>query len=356
MAKKRALILTPSVDTRAGGVERFSRLLESALEADGWLVDLLANRGGVSKLVARIGGRPIVESRRAGMMARELGLYDLIITNGTLGWGAPKGRTRIHVIHGTMPAAMLANVSLPWRERVRAGIGGGAAEFLAAQGSAVVAVSRSAAEEAALYYRLRSVRVIENGVDCSLFRPRGRAEAKRRFGLDPNEPLALYVGRVEPRKGATEARQAARLAGFTLAVAGARELSGSLHLGSLQPEDLAWAYSAADCVVFPTRYEACSFVVLEALAAGTPLVTTAVGWARTLAQRVPGYAPLICRPDPESVAESMRCALGSEIRRAASAARDLVVQHNSMERFSADWQQAASAAIAISVRTERDQM
>ncbi len=58
-------------------------------------------------------------------------------------------------------------------------------------------------------------------------------------------------------------------------------------------------------MLFPTRYEACSYVVLEALASGVPLVTTTAGWMGEFLAGCPAYAPLIVTPDVPSVASTL---------------------------------------------------
>ena len=332
-------VVTPSIDTRVGGVERFARSLEKALRED-WSVELLSTGTEVPRNVARFGGRFLWESRAAARAVNSGGPRDLLITNGTLGWGSSKATPRIHVFHGTLPGAMRSNVALPMRERLRSAAGGGLAEYLSARNALTVAVSRSAAEEVGRTFGIHVDRVIENGVDCELFRPRDRAEGRARLGLPQDGRLALFVGRAEPRKGADIAARAAELAGFQLAVAGARPISGAVHLGLLSPESLAWAYSAADCVVFPTRYEACSYVVLEALASGVPLVTTPVGWARDLGRRVPDYRQLLAPPDAPAIAGAMRRSL-EDVRSATAAARELVISHNSLQGFEQRWREMA---------------
>jgi glycosyltransferase involved in cell wall biosynthesis len=102
--------------------------------------------------------------------------------------------------------------------------------------------------------------VIPNGVDTNLFAPGTRLQARDRLGLDSSERFALFVGRFEHRKGADVVPEACRKAGFTLLVAGSGAPSSARSLGVLSPADLAHAYRAADCVVLPSRYEACSFL------------------------------------------------------------------------------------------------
>ncbi|MGI8594284.1 MAG: glycosyltransferase, partial [Solirubrobacteraceae bacterium] len=97
------------------------------------------------------------------------------------------------------------------------------------------------------------------------------------------------------------------------------------------------AYAAADVVLFPTRYEGCSFVVLEALAAGTPLVTTAVGWMPEFLRAMPDYRQLVVAPDVEDVAARLRTLDLSELDRLTAGAREWIVAHNSLVVFDRAW-------------------
>jgi glycosyltransferase involved in cell wall biosynthesis len=142
---------------------------------------------------------------------------------------------------------------------------------------------------------------------------------------------------VEWRKGADLIVEAARRGGMRLAVAGPGAPEGAVDLGVLDPPELAWAYAAADCVLFPTRYEACSYVVLEALAAGVPLVTTRVGWMPDLLRAVPGYEALCVEPDVESIATVLATLDERAAPEVLDAAREHVVAHNSLEAFGERW-------------------
>ena len=336
---RRVVIISAGTDTRMGGVERFSASLEDALRDDSQITRL-SPQHVVPVNIARFGMKDLWQSRDT-IHKLDGTQYDLAISNGTLGWGMPKRPPRIHVFHGTMPTSAWCNHGLLRRERLRSAVAGGVAEWLAGRSATTVAVSQSAAEEVWRFYRIRVDSVIENGVDTTLFAPRDKAEARHRLKLSGVDKIALFVGRAEPRKGAAVALHAAGAAGFTLAVAGPRPVGGALHLGLLDPEELSWAYSAADCVVFPTSYEACSFVVLEALACGVPLVTTPVGWARDLGSRVPGYSELLVPPRPIDIVGELQVVRDGQLDWLTRAARDLVARHNSIGSFNAAWRQVA---------------
>ncbi|MCA1842482.1 MAG: glycosyltransferase family 4 protein [Actinobacteria bacterium] len=175
------------------------------------------------------------------------------------------------------------------------------------------------------------------GVDTELFRPRDRAEARRRFGLSPDRRYALFAGRGERGKGPEVAVQACRWAGFELLAAGTRPPEGSRWLGALPARDLAWAYAAADAVVLPTHYEGFGYVAVEALASGVPIVTTPTGWTRELAAAIPGYRPWLVPPEARVVAGALATTGSDAARAAVEAARAHVLQHNTLAAFERRW-------------------
>ncbi len=147
------------------------------------------------------------------------------------------------------------------------------------------------------------------GVDLTLFSPGQRSAAREAIGLDPNQaadPLLLFVGRLQPLKGAEIAIGAlaqlsapdARRARLVI-VGGpsgpdgeatlrrlrqqARELGVAERVQFTNPrphQQLASYYRAADVCVVPSRSESFGLVALEAAACATPVVTADVGGLR----------------------------------------------------------------------------
>lgn len=125
--------------------------------------------------------------------------------------------------------------------------------------------------------------ILSNGVDTDRFRPpkdpAEREGLRERFGLPLGRPLALFVGRLVPKKGIDIALAAPR-GGYDLVVAGsgdAKALDGQagVHfLGSLPPERVAELMRACDVLVLPTVGEVFPLVVKEAMSTGLPVVTT----------------------------------------------------------------------------------
>ena len=331
----RALIVTPGEDPRAGGVERFSSNLAAALVMEGWLVDFACSGHRASRWAARLGLGYAAMSRAA---ARAIsGRADLIVTNGFLGARAKRSR-HIHVFHGTMVGHSWARRDqVPLRETLRGLVGGGAAEARAGRGARVVAVSESARREVERFYRLRVDVVVPNGVDTDIFRPRPMDEARATFGLPKHASIALFAGRLEPRKGSQFVARAAAAAGYQLVVAGPTAPDHVTHLGSLHQAELALAYNAADVVILPTTYEACSYVVLETLASGTPLITTEVGWMRRFLDDVPQYRELVIEPSATDLTRALGRLQEADVAELTAAGRTYVVMSNDLRPWARTW-------------------
>lgn len=154
----------------------------------------------------------------------------------------------------------------------------------------VVAVSEKVAQELVNIGVSRSrIRVIVNGVDLEEFAP-GESD-RQKLGLPENVTLALFAGDIRtPRKNLDTVLHAlAKVPDLNLVVVGHTqgspfpELAASLGLSDRVHfvgfrRDIPQIMQAVDLFVFPSRYEACSLVLLEALSSGLPVITaTATG-------------------------------------------------------------------------------
>jgi glycosyltransferase involved in cell wall biosynthesis len=136
------------------------------------------------------------------------------------------------------------------------------------------------------------IRVIGNGVD-PVFAETGPAAAG---------DYVLAVATLEPRKNLTRAVEAARLAGVDLRVVGEKGWGGVEVPGWVgRPGDaeLAALYRGARCLVFPSLYEGFGIPILEAMACGTPVVTSKGGATEEVAG---GAAVLVDPLDTASIA------------------------------------------------------
>jgi glycosyltransferase involved in cell wall biosynthesis len=337
-SRDHAIIVSPNPITATGGVERMSGLVVRILEERGWQVSVACPPASPPRSIYRVGLGSLWLSHAAARAAADLGPAKLIVTNGFLGAGFPSEIPRVHVYHGTMVRSSIATRALmPRRELARRMLGGGLSEVLSARAATVVCVSESAAREVQRYYRVRVDEILPNAIDTAVFRPFPRAEAREQLGLPEDRRIALYVGRPDRGKGFQLLPGATQRAGYELAVAGPGTLRGARELGVLDPPQLARAYCAADCVVLPSAYESCSYVVLEALACGVPLITTRVGWMKQLVRELPAYDPLCVHPDEEEIADRLRRLPELARPDVIERARELVARYHGLREYGARW-------------------
>lgn len=141
--------------------------------------------------------------------------------------------------------------------------------------------------------------VVGRGVDTQLFNPARRCEAFRRTHVHPQQTALLYVGRVSLEKNLSVLvdafrRVAARRSDIALLVVGdgpyraqmESELQGlpARFLGVLGGYELATAYASCDCFVFPSETDTLGNVVLEAQAAGLPVIVSGCGGPKDCVQ------------------------------------------------------------------------
>ena len=116
---------------------------------------------------------------------------------------------------------------------------------------------------------------IHNGVDRSIFYPRGREREHGDREGDEDGPYVLFVGS-EERKGLSTVLSFAETSPYEVRLVGLDDVGvrGVAGLGRVSPGTLAGLYSGALATIHPAKFEPFGNVVLESLACGTPVVTT----------------------------------------------------------------------------------
>ena len=167
------------------------------------------------------------------------------------------------------------------------------------------------------------IEIVPPGVDHSIFKPSSKKEARAQLNLSA-DPILLFVGRIQPLKGADLAvltlselsHEAAHLVlvGGSSGPEGPREekrirqmvdeLGLTQRVTFIEPqkhEKLVNWYQAADVVIMPSKSESFGLVALEASATGVPVVASSVGGLQTIIEHdLSGY--LIDDRDPFSYA------------------------------------------------------
>ncbi len=198
------------------------------------------------------------------------------------------------------------------------------------------------------------IEVIPYGVHLDRFDPgaRDKRDARRRFGLPEEAFVAGLVGRIEAGKGqhvAVEAFARAAVPGALLVLCGSPQ--GEAYLEELKARiralgiessvrilpftfEVPTLMGAFDVSLLPSRRETFGLVVIEAMAAGLPVIATRAGGVPEIVDH--GETGLLFDPgDTETLARhirrlaedaSLRESLGRRARKAAEGRYDYAVQ------------------------------
>lgn len=232
------------------------------------------------------------------------------------------------------------------------------------QAAQVIAVSEATKRDVLEHFPIGPdrVTVVHHGVDRDRYRPAPDEDVARirtRHRLDG--PYLLFVGGIEPRKNLPAlVRAYAMLEDRPYLVIGGpavpwsprgrpemiealAELPDEVRArvrftGFLREEDKIPLLTGAEALVFPSRYEGFGMPLLEAMACGTPIVTSGV----SALPEVAGDAAVYVDPDePEDIARGMRTVLEDEALRAA-------LRKAGLERVEAfDWDETARRTARI---------
>jgi glycosyltransferase involved in cell wall biosynthesis len=196
----------------------------------------------------------------------------------------------------------------------------------------VIAVSAALADEVKWMYQVPDwkLRMVHNGINCSRFD--GMIDpgvCRATYGIGPLDPMALYVGRMSTQKGPDllleavpgilEHRADAKIAfvgdgdmkpylerrAFELGVQHAVRFLGAMGAWS----DLVNLYKSTDVVCVPSRNEPFGVVILEAWAAGKPVVVTENGGPRYITSH--GEDGFVVYANPQSICWGINTIFGN---------------------------------------------
>jgi glycosyltransferase involved in cell wall biosynthesis len=335
VAARRIGIVTYGLDRPLSGVTRVaSELGRALLDRPGWEVTFLTayrqgpfrEERGIQSFAlpgcARLPALMLLGGPLIALAARKLRL-DLVhdpvgVAPFTLGRWAGRFK-RLVTVHDAI--AFRDPAVYPWMNRFlhRSYVPRNLANI-----DAVVTVSRHAADDLSRYLHAPPppVHVVPNGVS-DRFRPASEHDAAAsasRYGLPPR--YILTVGAQQARKNVSGLLRAfaavrPRLPGVKIAVVGphlwqfdavSREIAElGLHdavvtLGYVPDGELPALYTGAAAFVFPSLYEGFGLPVLEAMACGTPVITSDT----SSLPEVAGNAALLVDPrDPVALGDAI---------------------------------------------------
>jgi len=217
----------------------------------------------------------------------------------------------------------------------------------------VIAISEMVKQDIMRWYKIPEdrVEVVYNGVDIERFHPRSqryRSEIRKRHQMG-EEFVILFVSNNFRMKGLSYLMKAlARLKRedhprFRLLILGRDQkrpyLRFARKIGILEETVFAGTteepekyYGAADLLVHPTFYDACSLTVLEALASGLPVITTASnGASGVITEGQEGFVVFDPR-DEQILGERISFFFKEETRNKASVASRRLAEDYSLEK------------------------
>jgi alpha-maltose-1-phosphate synthase len=190
----------------------------------------------------------------------------------------------------------------------------------------VVAVSEAMKHDVQTIYKVPSekVRVVHNGIDLQQYRPTPDPAVLARYGIKPNVPFVLFVGRITRQKGIIHLVNAIRYlhkgvqvvlcAGAPDTPEIASEMTAAVERARADsPHDIVWIqemlpkdqviplYTHAAIFVCPSVYEPFGIINLEAMACETPVVASAVGGIPEVVEH--GETGLLVAPEAISATE-----------------------------------------------------
>jgi starch synthase len=143
------------------------------------------------------------------------------------------------------------------------------------------------------------VHVIHNGIDLDEYRKIDSSSALKRYGIDPNTPYLLFVGRITRQKGVQHLLRAIEFMNhdFQIVLCAAapdtpqmgQEMKKAVEAAKAHRPGVTWInemvdqtatrelYSHAAVFVCPSIYEPFGIINLEAMACETAVVASAVG-------------------------------------------------------------------------------
>jgi len=304
-------ILNPGPIERLGGVERFLQYVARGFEERGYGVRVFHAENSCPERWQHPNSNHKLEWLLAGGLhgyyigkAAKAALHPgvrLVLSNSTVGWyPLGKGVKHAHFFHGTYRGQAEANrrffkyqgyLKLKWWDAMML-------ERLSGKHQIVLCCSEPVRAEIRRYFGYNA-QAVWYPLDLTHFRRIESRPCRQQLGLGKG-PVGLFVGSVSPTKGFEVVEQIAReFPQVTMLIAvrgsppeGVRGLPNVRVFQNADYDLLPVLYNSADFSLCPSRYDAFPFVVAEALACGTPVISSPHGGSLTF-YRDPALKPLL---------------------------------------------------------------
>ncbi len=340
----RILQVIPTITT--GGAERMLANLTRHLRAAGHTVGVVSlwdpDGMSVEEELRAQGVDLYLLGKRGGFDARMIPRFAR-----TMSRFAPDVlHTHLYVLKYVLPAVMLRRRRVVHTVHNLADREGGRGDVIVQQvafrmGVVPVAIGDEIAKSIQRLYRVPARRTIPNGIPVADYAPPpgAREEFRESVGIPAEAPVFVTVGRFFEQKNhvaliAAFASERLRSMGSHLLLAGDGELRGELE-GLVRQRgvagrvhflgkrgDVPRVLAAADVFVLPSLWEGHPLSVMEAMAAGKPVIATTVGSVPELV--TPGTG-LLVRPGDVAALEAAMFEIASDPGRARAAGAEALL-------------------------------
>ena len=206
-----------------------------------------------------------------------------------------------------IPMALTVHSLEPLRPWKREQLGGGydfscwVEKTAIEMADAVIAVSQETKADVMRLFNVPEdrIHIIYNGIDLDEYKPVKTTDALKKYGIDPNVPFVLFVGRITRQKGIVHLANAIKYMerGFQIVLCAgapdtpeiAAEMKSAVSAAQEKHGNVIWIeemvnkatvyelYSHAAVFCCPSIYEPFGIINLEAMACETAVVASAVG-------------------------------------------------------------------------------
>ena len=298
MSKKAAIITAFDPFAFKGGIETYTAQLVDLLkshnvESDIYHIGLVNKDHGfhndyLGKLY--LTGKEVLEDDKD---------YDFIIANAFYGlsYFPPRVKTYniFHLTHMGF-AEKIKDVVPPYQYLEWNLLWGELSESVSGYDRIKIAVSESVKDELKRYYGFNDVKVIPHGIDTNIFVKLDKVESRRTWSIPEEARVGLYVGRWDILKGCDILEEIIHMKPdlYWIVILGTGSDKDAVPvrenikvIEQIENEKMNEIYSAADFMLFLSRYEGFGYVIMEALACELPIITTNVGIAKTILKKEP---------------------------------------------------------------------
>lgn len=276
-------ILTKSSNA-IGGVETFNKILEEKFD-----VRVFSKETAIGEKGGLIRNNPIYIGWKIGQeFKKSTEKFDAVLCNGEYGW---------NINHPNITTVMHGN----WRGYAKNAMQKktvkqillylytyyvlGYFQKKSAKGK-VVAVSDNVKKQLRELYGLNSTS-IPNGVDVHKFSKKDKEHYRKKLKI-PKGKTCLFVGSPYYSKGwdiiKELAKKLPRVTFVCVLNKGGYEQipENMITRYNVSPEDISEYYKAVDLFILPSRFEGCSYSILEAMSCSLPIVISNTGYASSL--------------------------------------------------------------------------